>query len=159
MVVRKFLAVIAAISLFGCAGTHSPISSSKLIETDDWSLKVPSRGWWFIHRGKKCGTELVGSSYYNVGARPVNVSVSLSCLVSLQIPAAPLPSEIGRASVWMGRRIGILQAFKSGTSLLYTADVSDGENVLTLKCEGDSSRIREVESVCDSMVSSLEFKK
>lgn len=157
--VRSTLAILALVMSTGCAG-----SNSSLVRGQGWSFQSPDKGWWFIHRGYWAGTVAVGSSRYNVGDRPMDVSLTRGCDKEHH-DSYQQGVVLGRATKYVGGRLGTLAAERvegtyrgdKSSTVVYTASVVQDRCVWTLTCSGDARRESYVNSVCTSMMASLEF--
>jgi hypothetical protein len=147
--------------LNGCSSSKAPIAQTTAVSGPEWSFQAPDTGWWFIHRGKGNKTVLAGSSYYNLGSRPMVVALSKHC--DLSPTNDPSGDRIGHATKWIGGRLGELQAFRESArseeqAIMFIAKVHEADKCQWIfTCEGDARRAREVEAICTKMVDTLEF--
>jgi len=85
----------------------------------------------------------------------MSLAVSQGC----QPHENPSGVRVGTGTTWLGGRIGTFEAFLANTAEVYIAKVSNNDCIFTVTCEGDPVRGNYVESVCNSVISSVEFKK
>lgn len=156
MVGRKFLVGIGLLTMVGCSPANSPSSQKfRTFETVEWKIRLPSKGWWFLQRGNSNETVVAGASLFNVGSRSMSLVVSQGC----NSHPNPRGVPVGKGTVWLGGRVGTFEAFLNNTAEVYVAKVPHDKCTFTVVCEGDPIRGNYVESVCNSVINSVEFKK